>query len=163
MESKLQRIGIVMPSTNWSNLNKLQLGQYAEYFAKMEFASYGFYVYTSEVDDHGVDFVAISPDESKMYEVQVKGSRCYNPVCIVKSKQKVDEKHLICFLHFIDGSMPSVFIIPSTELDKHPDIIRSREYGDGKKSAPEWGLLCSKKNLPLYQELFDPERFFENF
>jgi hypothetical protein len=38
-------------------LTGLQLGRYAEYYAKMEFASYGFEVYTSEVDDHGVDFV----------------------------------------------------------------------------------------------------------
>lgn len=37
-----------MPDTNWSKLNKLQLGRYAEYYAKMEFASYGFEVYTSE-------------------------------------------------------------------------------------------------------------------
>ena len=46
-----------MPNLNWSKLNHLQLGKYAEYYAKMEFASYGYEVYTSEVDDHGVDFV----------------------------------------------------------------------------------------------------------
>ena len=42
---------------DWTKLNNLQLGKYAEYFAKMEFAKYGLDVYTSEVDDHGVDFV----------------------------------------------------------------------------------------------------------
>ena len=47
-----------MPNTNWSELSHLQLGRYAEYYAKMEFASFGYDVYTSEVDDHGVDFVA---------------------------------------------------------------------------------------------------------
>ena len=47
-----------MPNTSWSNLNHMQLGKYAEYYAKMEFTSYGYDVYTSEVDDHGVDFVA---------------------------------------------------------------------------------------------------------
>lgn len=51
-----------MPNTNWNLLTPLQLGAYAEYYAKMEFASHGFDVYTSEVDDHGVDFVAKSPD-----------------------------------------------------------------------------------------------------
>ena len=44
-----------MPNLNWSKLTGLQLGRYAEYYAKMEFASYGFEVYTSEV-------VSISPD-----------------------------------------------------------------------------------------------------
>ena len=31
-----------MPNTNWSELSHLQLGRYAEYYAKMEFASYGY-------------------------------------------------------------------------------------------------------------------------
>ena len=47
-----------MPNMIWSQLNNLQLGEYGEYYAKMEFASYGFKVFTSEVDDHGVDFIA---------------------------------------------------------------------------------------------------------
>jgi hypothetical protein len=44
------RGGIHMPNTDWSKLSALQLGRYAEYFAKMEFASYGLEVYTTEVD-----------------------------------------------------------------------------------------------------------------
>jgi len=28
-----------MPNTHWSKLNNLQLGRYAEYYAKIEFAS----------------------------------------------------------------------------------------------------------------------------
>ena len=36
----------------------MQLGKYAEYYSKMEFTSYGYDVYTSEIDDHGVDFAA---------------------------------------------------------------------------------------------------------
>ena len=35
-----------MPSKKWSGLNHMQLGQFGEYYAKMEFASYGFDVYT---------------------------------------------------------------------------------------------------------------------
>lgn len=46
-----------MANTKWNILNRMQLGRYAEYFAKMEFASYGLDVYTSEVDDHGIDFI----------------------------------------------------------------------------------------------------------
>lgn len=46
-----------MPSLNWNALNNLQLGKYAEYYAKMELSSYGFDVYSSEVDDHGIDFI----------------------------------------------------------------------------------------------------------
>ena len=54
-----------MPKKNWSELSKQQIGRYAEYYAKMEFASYGFEVYTSEVDDHGVDFVAKLPNSNR--------------------------------------------------------------------------------------------------
>lgn len=39
----------------------MQLGKYAEYYSKMEFTSYGYDVYTSEIDGHGVDFVAKNP------------------------------------------------------------------------------------------------------
>lgn len=45
-------------NTDWERLRPLQLGRYGEYYAKMEFASYGYDIYTSEVDDHGVDFIA---------------------------------------------------------------------------------------------------------
>ncbi|WRO21021.1 DUF4365 domain-containing protein [Metallumcola ferriviriculae] len=68
-----------MPNTIWSRLNKLQLGRYAEYYAKMEFASYGFEVYTSEVDDHGIDFIA-KTKEGRFFEIQVKSVRQTNYV-----------------------------------------------------------------------------------
>ena len=58
-----------MPRMKWYELNQRQLGQYGEYYAKMEFASYGYDVYTSEVDDHGVDFVA--RDENGIKYIQV--------------------------------------------------------------------------------------------
>lgn len=47
-----------MPNTKWAQLSPLQLGQYGEYYVNVGFASYGWDIYTSEVDDHGVDFVA---------------------------------------------------------------------------------------------------------
>ena len=66
-----------MPNLKWSDLTHLQLGRYAEYYAKMEFASYGYEVYTSEVDDHGVDFIVKVPNTAKFFEVQVKSVRNY--------------------------------------------------------------------------------------
>ena len=66
----------------------MQLGRYGEYYAKMEFTSYGFDVYTSEVDDHGIDFIAKGKDDN-YYEVQVKSVRNDNYVFI--RKDKLDE------------------------------------------------------------------------
>lgn len=55
----------------WSKLNNLQLVRYAEYFTKMEFAFYGLEVYTSEVDDHGIDFI-VKDKKGRFCEIQVK-------------------------------------------------------------------------------------------
>lgn len=38
----------------WSRLNSHQVGRFAEYFVKMEFALYGFEIYSSEVDDRRI-------------------------------------------------------------------------------------------------------------
>ena len=65
----------------------MQVGRYAEYYAKMEFTSYGFDVYTSEVDDHGVDFVAKNLS-GEYFEIQVKSVRNDNYVFIHKEMNK---------------------------------------------------------------------------
>lgn len=80
----------------WSELNKNQLGQYGEYYAKMEFTSYGYDVYTSEVDDHGVDFVARDIKSREFYEIQVKSICPNSPIYIEKNKLCLDEQHLVC-------------------------------------------------------------------
>ena len=72
-----------MPKMKWSELSPMQIGRYAEYYAKMEFTSYGYDVYTSEVDDHGVDFVA-SKNSGIYYEIQVKSLRKGNYAFIPK-------------------------------------------------------------------------------
>ena len=140
-----------MPNTNWSILNHLQLGRYAEYYAKMEFASYGFEVYTSEVDDHGVDFVAKLPGENRYYEVQVKSVRDYGYIYMAKSKMpELSEDRLVCYLHFIDGQLPDVFVIPATAWENPNAVLVDRKYDKpGQKSEPEWGINISKKNYNL--------------
>ena len=49
---------------DWARLNHLQVGRYAEYLAKMEFAMFGFDIYTTEVDDKGIDFVVRNSSRS---------------------------------------------------------------------------------------------------
>ncbi len=143
-----------MPNTTWSKLNHLQLGRYAEYYAKMEFASYGFEVYTSEVDDHGVDFIAKLPGENKFYEVQVKSVRDYGYIYMAKSKMPVlSENRLVCYLHFVDGKLPDVFVIPATAWKTPNAVLVDRKYDKpGQKSEPEWGINISKKNYDLISE-----------
>ena len=143
-----------MPNTTWSKLNHLQLGRYAEYYAKMEFASYGFEVYTSEVDDHGVDFIAKLPGENRFFEVQVKSVRDYGYIYMVKSKMpKLSEDRLVCYLHFVDGQLPDVFVIPAIAWNTPNAVLVDRKYDKpGQKSEPEWGINISKKNYNLLDE-----------
>ena len=117
----------------------MQVGRYAEYYAKMEFTSYGFDVYTSEVDDHGVDFVAKNLS-GEYFEIQVKSVRNDNYVFIHKDKIKLDQNHLVCFIRFVEGSLPECYVF-SSMVWLNPDgvLFSSRDY-EGKKSKPEYGL-----------------------
>ena len=136
-----------MPNTNWSELSHLQLGRYAEYYAKMEFASYGYDVYTSEVDDHGVDF-------------QVKAVRNLDYVYIRKDKMVLSPSRLVYLLLFSNGALPDCYVIPSQTWKDPNALFVDRNYDKpGQKSAPEWGINLSKKNLPLL-EPYREEQYF---
>lgn len=141
-----------MPNTKWSELSAMQLGRYAEYYAKMEFTSYGFDVYTAEVDDHGVDFIAKSKN-GIYFEVQVKSVRNDNYVFISKDKIVIDKRHLVCYIRFVEDCMPDCYVFPAT-VWKDPDgsLFVERNY-EGKKSKPEYGIQIKKKeNLQRLQK-----------
>ena len=147
-----------MPSTNWSKLSPLQLGRYAEYYAKMEFASYGFEVYTSEVDDHGVDFIAKNPHNNQFYEVQVKSIRNTGYVFVQKDKieiqgrggtdfrpvfRYVDQlrregqlKELGALIYFTDGD--GVYPEESPEFDTAFVFLKDT---DSLKMVPSWAYV----------------------
>ena len=145
-----------MPCMNWSGLDHLQLGKYAEYYAKMEFTSYGYEVYTSEVDDHGVDFIAKAPVSADFYEVQVKSVRKTNYAFISKNKIIFDNKHLVCFMKFKDGEMPVVYVIPITAWAKPNAVLVDRNYDNGKA---EWGINYSEKNQHFIEQ-YKLDNFF---
>ena len=136
--------GEYMPRKIWSDLSSMQLGEYGEYYAKMEFTSYGFDVYTSEVDDHGVDFIAKSKNGT-FYEVQVKSVRDDNYFFIKKSKIVLQSNRLICFIRFNDNELPDCYVFPATVFEK-PDgsLFTSKDY-EGLKSQPEYGISVKKK------------------
>ena len=139
-----------MPRMIWSELAPLQLGKYAEYYAKMEFTSYGYDVYTSEVDDHGVDFVVKYRGDFR--EVQVKSVRKAHYVFIPKDKIVLDEKHLVCLLVFTDGKLPAVYIIPATAWLTPNEVFVDRAYGKpGQNSKPEYGINITKKTASLLE------------
>src|SRR5688500_13005008 len=96
---------------DWSRLNKLQVGRYAEYFVKMEFTLLGFDVYSSEVDDRGIDFV-IRREPDRYYDVQVKSSRGLNYIFFHKSQFLLRENLLAAIVLFQDQRAPELYLLP---------------------------------------------------
>jgi hypothetical protein len=47
--------------------------------------------------------------------------------------------------------VPNLFLIPSMEWRSPTALFRDRDYGEGLKSAPEWGMNISKKNMSLLE------------
>lgn len=140
-----------MPNMKWSKLNSLQLGRYAEYYAKMEFASYGLDVYTSEVDDHGIDFIA-KTDSGRFLEIQVKSSRQMSHVFMTKEKWNIESPDTyLALLLFEDDKLPVVYLIPATAWRTPNKLLSDKDF-EGLKSKPEYGINLSKKNTPLLKE-----------
>jgi hypothetical protein len=140
-----------MANLNWKRLNNVQLGRFAEYYAKMELASYGLDIYTSEVDDHGIDFVA-KVDKERFVEFQVKSKLKTEYIFVTKRHFKIENDNLFLFLIIFEtNQIPQCFIIPATAWKQTNDLLRYREYED-LKSEPEYGLNLSKKNMYLLEE-----------
>ena len=152
-----------MPNTNWNNLSPLQLGRYAEYFAKMEFASYGMEVYTTEVDDHGVDFI-VKDKNGRFCEIQVKSLRGKAYVFTPKSKFDISNKNLyLTLLIFEHGKLPDIFLIPSQAWEVPNDVFVDRNYDKpGQTSKPEYGINISQRNYEIL-EIFKFEESVKDF
>lgn len=147
-------------NTDWKKLTPLQLGKFGEYYAKMEFASYGYDVYTSEVDDHGVDFIAKDKKTGIFYEVQVKSLYKSNYSYIDKRKLVLDNHHLMCVLQFIRNQLPKVYVIPAVAWKNPNAVLTDYEYANQNlKSKPEWGIRLAEKNLPLIEK-YKAENYF---
>ncbi len=139
-----------MERYDWQRLNHIQIGRYAEYFVKMEFVLHGFDVYTSEVDDRGIDFI-VRRNETQYFDVQVKSLRGRGYIFFPKDRFLPRENLLAAVVLFEVGKVPDLFLVPSTVWLRGEDPFVSHDY-TGKKSPPEWGLKVAKKFFPRLQE-----------
>ncbi|WP_216850239.1 hypothetical protein [Acidisoma sp. L85] len=131
----------------WGRLNKQQVGAYCEYFVKMELTMHGFQVYTTEVDDRGIDFVC-RHGAGPFLQVQVKSARALQNVFMFKSKfELADNLYLALGLLLSDGDLPQLYFIPSTAWRTPDTLFCGNDYGEGLKSKPEWRLNLSLRNM----------------
>ena len=138
-----------MYNLNWSRkeLTTQKLGTFGEYYAKMALTSYGMNVYTSEVDDHGVDFVAES--EKGFWKVQVKTIRKGTGYVYMLEEHFdiIDDSLYVLLLYLEDGKHPVIYAIPSIAWkEESDDVFVYRSY-KGKKSKPEYGINASQRNM----------------
>ncbi len=101
----------------------------------MELALYGFEIYGSEVDDHGIDFVARPAGTSHYFR---------------KSVFQLHPNLMAAVVYFFDELAPKLYLIPSMAWLSPNAVLVSRDY-EGKKSAPEWGISWSQKNRHLLE------------
>ena len=136
----------------WSELTHFQLGKYAEYFVKMEFIKAGFDVYTTEIDNKGIDFVVKSND--KYFDIQVKSVRDKNYVYMKKKYFSPRKNLLLALVLFEDEKSPVLLLIPSLEWkNKTHSFLVDRNY-EGKKSEPEWGININNSNIEKIKSLY---------
>ena len=134
-----------MARFQWNALNKQQVGAFAEYFVKMELTMYGFEVYTTEVDDRGIDFVA-RRGTSPFIEVQVKSLRNYGYVFMQKAKFELRPNVYLALAMMFDGQPPRLYFIPATTWLTPNGVFVDRCF-EGLQSKPEWGCNLSRRNM----------------
>ena len=126
-----------------------QVGAYAEYFVKVELTMYGFQVYSAEIDDRGIDFVA-RHGSGPYVEVQVKSLRGTGYLFMRKTHFALSDNLYFALGLSSDGKQPDLFLIPSRVWETPNGLFVSRDYGqEGQTSEPEWGLNLSRKNMAL--------------
>lgn len=138
--------------------DRQQLGRFGEYYAKMVLASNGFAIYTSEVDDHGIDFVAEKGNEFLKFQVKtVRLQKAKNSgngyVFMKKEKFDVNDDNLFLILVVIiiddkdkDSFSPDIYIIPASEWKNPQPPLVYRSY-EKKKSNPEYGINLSLRRI----------------
>ncbi len=138
-----------MSSYHWKQLSRQQLGACGEYFAKMEFMMHRFQVFTPEVDDRGVDFIARLGE--KWLEVQVKTVREGGYIFLQKTKFIPSSYLYAAIVILTEAQPPDLFLICSDKWAKPNALLVSHDY-QGLQSKPEWGINISKRNKALLEQ-----------
>lgn len=140
----------------------LQLGKYGEQIAKAEFIRRGFDVYSTEVDDKGIDFI-VKNKIGKVFEIQVKTTNG-KYVFMRKEVFKPSENLYLAYLTFDKDDKPVISLIPSLEWkkkDKYKFFV-DRNY-EWQKSKPEYGINYSKKAVEIIRSNFSFKKMITNF
>lgn len=81
----------------------------------MELTMHGLDIYTSEVDDKGIDFIA-RKGADKYWDVQVKSVYKSKYIFFAKNAFDIQQANLlVAVVPFVDGDAPIIYLIPAQE------------------------------------------------
>lgn len=124
----------------------LQTGRVGELLIKAKFIENGFDVFSTEVDDKGVDLV-VKNEHGKYFDIQVKTS---NQTYVFMRKEVFKPcNNLYVALLILDKQEKQFFVlIPSLDFKNKPlpTFLKDNDY-EGKKSQPEYGIDPSDKHI----------------
>lgn len=140
---------------SWAHLDRLRVGRYGEYFAKMALVRAGLDVYSPEVDDRAIDFVVRLPSSPTRYvDVQVKTVRAATGYVFMRKRHfALEANRYLALVLLSEGAEPALYMIPSLLWREPKSPFSSRDY-PGLKSEPEYGLTLS----PTAMETLRPFR-----
>lgn len=149
----------------YDQINHLQVGRIGEYIVKLDLTLLGFDVYTTEVDDKGIDFV-IRGKNSEFIEIQVKTIRKEktNYVFVTKETWRniLRENLFLALVVLQNQKAPELYLIQATEWMNENELLRDRNYdGENQKSKPEWGINISNKNMGLLEKYKIENQYFK--
>lgn len=134
-------------SLDWSNLPALLLGKCGELYVQYVLEYCGYRTYTSSVDDHGIDLLAMD-SKGKVYKIQVKTVTAGSYTFI---KKKHFDEDLIVFYVRIVNNRADLYIYHCNDFPPAvADAVRAQfSYhsfsGEGQKSDPEYGISGANK------------------
>lgn len=142
---------------SWAHLDRLKIGRYGEYYAKMALVRAGYDVYSPEVDDKAIDLVVRVPESPPRYfDVQVKTVRSAKPGYLFLRKKHfaIETNRYLALVLLREGEEPSMYMVPASCWSDPQPPFSSRNY-EGLKSEAEYGLTLSNGTL----RSLEPYRF----
>jgi len=146
-----------MNDYSYDDLHHLAIGRMGEYWTKYALTMHGLDVYTSEVDNKGIDFV-VRQSQSVFHSIQVKSIRRSKTSYVFITKEneweesKLSSNLWLALVLFENSKQPELYLIPASTWLKPDGIFKDKEYSEKQKSKPEWGLNVSKKNLTALEQ-----------
>ncbi len=109
---------------------------------------YGLLVFSSEVDDRGIDFVARN-DAGCHFDVQVKTVTGHNYTYVTESKFR--DSLWVCLVVLEEGQAPRTYLFSGKDWAGDTEGLLKRQHFPNAKE-PEFGIHLTKSREPILEK-----------